>query len=153
MKLYEIDQKILDCVDCETGEIVNLEKLNELQIEREAKIENIALWYKNLTAEAEALKAEKDKFAERERVAKNKAESVKQYLATILNGQKFKTTRCAITFRKSSKVIVDDVGKVPEKYLKFSEPKVDLQNIKTAIKSGEILDGARIEENINISIK
>ena len=41
--LYEINQGIIDCVDMETGEIIDAEKLAELQINRKDKIENIAL--------------------------------------------------------------------------------------------------------------
>ena len=33
--LYEIDQAILDCVDLETGEILDPEKLDALQMERD----------------------------------------------------------------------------------------------------------------------
>ena len=33
--LYEINQDILDCVDLETGEILDVEKLDALQLERE----------------------------------------------------------------------------------------------------------------------
>ena len=43
MKLYEIDQTIMDCIDMESGEIINEELLNNLQMERDAKIENVAL--------------------------------------------------------------------------------------------------------------
>ena len=61
--LYEINQAITECIDNETGEIIDVEKLEELQLEREAKIENVALWYKNLLSDAEAYKAEKNAFA------------------------------------------------------------------------------------------
>lgn len=40
--LYEIEQSILDCIDTETGEIIDAEKLNELMLEKEVKIENVA---------------------------------------------------------------------------------------------------------------
>lgn len=59
MNLYEIDSAILDCVDAETGEIFDMDKFEELSLTRDAKVENICLWIKNLKAEAEALKAEK----------------------------------------------------------------------------------------------
>ena len=60
MNLYEIDAEILGCVDVETGEIFDVDKFEELSLTRDAKIENICLWIKNLKAQAEALKAEKD---------------------------------------------------------------------------------------------
>ena len=54
MKLYEIDQAILALVDPETGEILDYEAFSELKMKREEKIEGMALWHKNLTAEATA---------------------------------------------------------------------------------------------------
>ena len=41
MNLYEIDAAILDCVDVETGEIFDIDKFEELQLTRDAKVENI----------------------------------------------------------------------------------------------------------------
>ena len=40
MKLYEIDAAILGCIDQETGEVIDPEQLDALQIERETKLEN-----------------------------------------------------------------------------------------------------------------
>lgn len=37
MTLYEIDSAIMDCVDEETGEIIDLEKLEALNIERDKR--------------------------------------------------------------------------------------------------------------------
>ena len=50
--LYEINADILSCVDLETGEILDTEKLDALQIEREAKLEGVALWVKDLKGDA-----------------------------------------------------------------------------------------------------
>lgn len=57
--LYEIDEEILNCVDQETGEIIDPEKLAQLQMDFDKKVEGIALWIKNLLSDAEAIKAEK----------------------------------------------------------------------------------------------
>lgn len=153
MKLYEINQSILECIDSETGEIIDADKLNDLQIARDEKLENLALWYKDLLAEANALKEEKEAFAEREKAAKNKAESLKNYLSYALNGENFKTTKCALSFRKSEKTVIDDIYSIPESYLKYAEPKADLTEIKKAIKNGEEIKGAHLEETQNIQIK
>ena len=153
MKLYEINQSILECIDNETGEIIDADKLNELQIAKDEKLENLALWYKDLLAEANALKEEKETFAEREKAAKNKAESIKNYLSFVLNGENFKTTKCALSFRKSEKTVIDDIYSIPESYLKYSEPKADLTEIKKAIKNGEEIKGAHLEETQNIQSK
>ena len=97
MTIYEIDNEIMNCIDMETGEVIDTDKLNELQMERDAKIENVALWIKELKAEAEAIKNEKQSLAERQRVAESKAESLKNWLAYVLNGEKFKTSKCSIS--------------------------------------------------------
>ena len=65
--LYEIDQEILDCVDLETGEILDSAKLDALQMERERKLEGVALWVKDLNYEAQMVKEEADKLTARKR--------------------------------------------------------------------------------------
>lgn len=40
--LYEIDAGILACIDQETGEILDVERLDALQMERRTKIEGVA---------------------------------------------------------------------------------------------------------------
>ena len=151
--LYEIENAILECVDTETGEILDVDQLAALQMERQQKIENVALWHKNLLADAAAYKAEKDAFAEKERRAKAKADSLKQYLLDALAGEKFKTTRVSISYRKSSSVVVDDVLQLPQQFIKYAEPEPDKTAIKQAINSGEEVSGAHIESKQSIQIK
>lgn len=153
MNLFQIDEEILECLDLETGEIIDTEKLDQLQMARDTKIENIACWIKNLTADAEALKAQKQVFADRQKAAENKAESLKKYLASYLAGQKFSTDKVAISFRKTSSVNVTDMSLIPEDYLKFAEPTADKTAIKKAIQGGIVVPGAEIAEGQSISIK
>lgn len=159
--LYEIDQAILDCIDLETGEILDAEKLNELQMERDEKIEKVALWCKNLVSDADAYKAEKEAFAEREKAAKNKAESLKKWLAHALNGQKMSTPKVAISFRKSESIEIEDEERVityaqkngRDDLLSYKTPTVNKSAIKAVIKTGKEIPGAVLVEKQNISIK
>lgn len=153
MNLFEIDNEIMNCVDIETGEIVDAEKLDALQMEKEQKIENIALWIKNLTSDAEALKAEKQAFADRQKTAENKAASLKKYLSDYLAGEKYKSSKVSISFRKSEAVNILDMSKIPEQYLKVAEPTANKTEIKNALKAGEAVAGAELVENQNIQIK
>lgn len=153
MNLFEIENEIMNCWDQETGEILDSDRLDQLEMERDTKIENIALYIKNLTADAEALKAEKQSFAERQKAAENKAESLKKYLAGYLAGQKFSTPRVAISFRKTSSVNVTDMTLIPNEYLKFADPTPDKTAIKNAIKAGNSVSGAEIVEGQSMSIK
>lgn len=161
MKLYEIDQAIEECIanitDPETGEITaqqaDFEKLDALTLERNEKVEQIALWIKNLQSDAAALKSEKDAFAAREKAAKNKAESLKQYLSYALCGEPFKTDRCAVSFRKSEQIKIDEGAEIPEEYLKYKEPDVDKTALKKAVKNGLSVKGVEIVEKQNLQIK
>lgn len=151
--LYEINEAILNCVDMETGEIIDGDRLNELQMAFDDKVENIALWIKDLLAEAEAVKAEKNNLAKRQQVCENKAKSLKEYLSKFLAGEKFKTSKVSISYRKSESVEVEDITKVDDNYLKFAEPTVDKTKIKKALKEGIQLDGVKLVESQNIQIK
>lgn len=153
MNLFEIDAEIMKCVDMETGEIIDTERLEQLQMDRDAKLENIACWIKNLASDAEALKAQKQVFADRQKIAENKVESLKRYLAMALGGQKFSTDKVAVSFRKTSSVNVTDMSVLPEQYLKFADPTPDKTAIKNAIKAGENIAGAEIVEGQSISVK
>lgn len=153
-KLYEIDAEILACLDEETGEIVDPEKLNALMMQREHKIESVALWVKNLLSDAEAYKAEKEAFAEREKAAKNKAESLKNWLSFVLDGQKFESSRVSVTFRKSEAVQIDDENKIPREFIREKiESSPDKTLIKKVIKAGDKVEGCSIVLNNNIQIK
>lgn len=151
--LYEINNQILDCVDMETGEIVDMDKLQELQLEFDQKVEGIACWIKNLLSEAKALKEEKNNLEARQKACENKAESLKNYLQTVLGGQKFKTPKVSISYRKSEQVQVEDISKLSNEYLKFEDPKVDKTKIKQDLKAGVKLQGVQLVEKQNIQIK
>ena len=163
MKLFDIDEKLAACVkldesrvvDTESGEIIDLEAIVALEMERDKKIENLGCWYKNLLADAEALKAQKNAFAEREKAAKAKAESLRGFLGRYLNGKKFETAKVAMSFRKSEAVEFDAkcIGDVPEEFLKFKDPELDKVAVKKAIKAGETVPGCELVARQNLQIK
>ena len=156
MNLYELTSEIknFQIPVNEDGEILDEGlsiALDSLILERNAKIENIALWIKNLKAEAEAVKTEKDKLQKREKSLSNLADRLKEYLSQNLNGEKFSTPRVVLSWRKSTAVEVDDTFS-DERFIKY-EPKISKSDIKDALKSGEIIEGARLIENNSLQIK
>lgn len=151
--LYDIDAQITECFDADTGELLDAEKLENLMIEKENKFENVALWIKNLKADAAMYKAEKTAFAERQAAAERKAESLTMWLKNALDGQKFKTEKTEVSFRKTSKVEVLDIWELCEDFVKYSDPTPDKAAIKRAIKAGEDVKGAKLIDDISISIK
>ena len=153
MNLYDIDNAILSCVDMETGEIVDAEKLDKLKMEKEQKIRNIACWVKELNAEAEALKKQKDSFAAREKAAKNKAESLKAYLSSYLGGKAAKGTEYQISFRASQATEITDEEAIPSAFFIPQPDKLDKDGLLKALKGGAVIPGAQLIERKNIQVK
>ena len=160
--LYEIDAAILAAVDQETGEILDVEKLDALQMEREAKLEGVALWVKDLKAEAEAVKAEADKLTARKKSLENKIDGLKQWLLYALNGEKLKTARCNVYQTHSQKVVIDDekalidmfmTSPFGEKFLRVKDPEIDKTALKDSMKQGYEYEFAHLEETESVVIK
>lgn len=157
MTLYEIDKAILDFefeIDEESGEILNAADLDELKMARDDKIEGISLWIKNLEAEREAVKNEKNNFADREKRLGKKIDSLKGYLTYALDGQKFSTPKVAVSFRKSESVHITDEYLIPDEYKIFTVvKKPDKGVIKDALKKGKEIMGVELVEKRNVQIK
>ena len=156
MTLYEIDSQIKNAIeygcDPETGEIIDSTALEQLQMDRNVKIENLCLLYKNLCAEAEAIKAEEDALAKRRKPKENHAEWIKRYVKESLKGEKFETARCATRYTKSQSVEVDDLTLIPAEYIRVKRD-ADKAALKKVLKSGVEVKGAHLEDHQNMTIK
>ena len=154
MKLFEINEAILDCLNLDTGEITDIEKFENLKMERQDKLTNIALLYINMKADAEAYEKQEKKFSNLKKNAKSTMEWCKATLAKELAGQPLKDDekRFSITWRASEKLEITDPDKVSEEWKKV-EVKYDVAGMKQAIKDGAQVDGAVISVNNNIQIR
>lgn len=151
MTIYEISLEMLDCIDPETGEI-DEERLNALEMEKDQKLENVACWYKDLVAEGKAIKEEEQALKKRREASENKAESLKRYLKYWLAGEKFKTSKVSVSYRRSKAVTIADGAFIPEDYRRVKwEP--DKTALKEALEAGEEFDGITLEENESVIIK
>ena len=157
MTLFDINKAILEFdyeIDEETGEILNAEELDALELARDEKIEGVGLWIKNLQAEAEAVKKEKDAMADRQRRLEKKAESLKNYLAWALKGEKFSTPRIAMSWRKSESVLIPDEALLDDRFVNIQmTKKPDKKLIKDTLKAGLEVPGAELVTKQNLQIK
>lgn len=165
MTLYEIreqiDMLINASTDSETGELlIDPAELEALEIAREDKIEQLALYVKNLNAEAAAIKTEVDNLTVRMRSAKNKADRIRDAIAQELGGEKFSSARVSISYRNSTAVELDDCGFITwamsngkSEYLRQKPPEPDKKAITDALKAGEEIPGAELVTRTSITIK
>lgn len=160
MKLYEINKAIEDVIENgfsvneETGELLFTENdLDRLYATFEEKVENTALVIKNYANLVEGMKQEEKNLKARREQVEKKIEYLKGYLGHFLNGEKFTSAKCAISYRKSSFVVVEDIGSLPDKYLRTKtviEPSKAC--LKESLNKGEEIKGCHLEEKTNMII-
>ena len=161
MTLYEIASEYQNALDNiqinEDGEIINSEEIEAAAGEFDAKTEAIACYIKDLEAFADNLKAEKDALDQRMKSAAKKAEWLRGYLAGnmhVVGKTKFETTKCKLSFRKSTSVNVIDESLLPADYM--TEKVTYTPNktlIKDALKHGIVVAGAERVEKESLQIK
>lgn len=162
MKLYEINSEIENLIDTETGEIADVAFFEQLSMERTAKIENVALYIKNLDSDAAALKAEETALSERRKAAENTAARLRAFLTSMLtDGEKFETPRVKLSWRKSKSVrvlipesdFIEWAKAVNPALLSFKEPTISKSAIREVLESGGEITAATIVESNNMQIK
>lgn len=161
MHLYEIKNEYIELLesieyDAETGEMINADRVEEIEGEFKDKAEAIACYIKDLEAEAEAIKAEQKKRMAKATAKLNKAEYLKGYLKDTmlaLEMNKFETDKCEVKFRKSQSVNILNEELIPMDFKKEEITyKVDKTAIKNFIKDGGEVRGAVLETKQNIQI-
>lgn len=179
--LYQINEqvdsimaKIQSAFDESTGEIIDEElytesqkQLDNLEIAQNDKIENIACYIKNLTAEVSVLDNEAKVFLQRKKVKENQLKRIKEYLANFLKLKgikKIETPKTVVSFRKSEVLEIEDEELIIDwcRYRGFlkEKPEIDKAKVKKYIK--ELIDDdekdlcpteIRIVEKQNLQIK
>lgn len=169
MTLYDIDAQIaaLDgaaeddmLIDEETGELISVSQaLDALRMEREAKLENVACWVKNLSAETDAIREEENRLAKRRKAAETKAANLKSWLLAAMTREdgttdKLKTGRVMVSVKRNPPSTVVDDELLPSTY---KVAKITYQANKELIKrellSGGEVPGAHLEYGRSVIIK
>ena len=158
MSIYEIDDAITSLVDMETGEIEDEKRFDELQMERSKKIESTGCYYKNLIAEAKAMKEEEANLAQRRKAVENNAERIKNLLVYALKGDKFESPKVRCSYRKAKSIQVDDsfvawAQEHADDLLTYKEPTPNRTAIKAALEDGREIEHAEIVTNESLQVK
>lgn len=155
MTLYELTAQMKDFeldIDEETGEVLNADELDAIQCARDEKIENVCLYMKNLRYEADAIANEATILRTRKNRLERKIDWLKGYVQSNLHGEKFHTPRVDITYRKSQVVVCDDPEKLDARFQRV-KVEADKTEIKKAIKGGEKVAGAHLEDTVSMIMK
>lgn len=160
MKLYEIAQEIEEAilahVDPETGEITDagIAALEELEGKLEEKALHVAAYIKGERAEAEAIREEERRLAQRRKAIENRAARLEEYLRHhIAAGTKLHDSRVEIGWRRSAKCEVLDEDLIPPDFRVPQPDKINLGEAKKAIKAGMIVPGLTLTDHMHIQIR
>lgn len=168
MNLYKIDNTIKQLIeqgiifDEETGELsFTSEDLDALEMQLEDKINNIIGYIKSLELQAKNMKDIKDDYAKRQKSYESKANTMKNYLdgyMTRNNTNKVDVENGMASYRKSKTVDIYDENALQsfiEEFQEFANIKIEPSKtaIKNAINDGQVIPGAVVKENKNLSIK
>lgn len=149
MTLYDITGSVLKLQDLllagEIEEDTYNDTMESVLSDFANKADDYGKVLKNLEADAEAIKKEKDRLAAKEKTIKNGIKNLKDRLLmcmeasgqTEINGEVFRIKR-----GKPSMVLPEDltVNDVPKEYLKYAEPTIDKVGLLRAVKEGKVND-------------
>ena len=157
MTLYEIDKQILNMID-DDGQIADIDAWEQLQLDRNTKIENIGRWIKNLDAESTAIKNEEAVLAGRRKSLENKAIQLRKLLEYALNGDKYESPTLSISWRKSKALEIEDedafAAWAQDHAPWFLRTKIEIakKDITDALRVGQEIPLAQIVERSNMRI-
>lgn len=161
------DGNIIANVDAYRNKMLTawFDTLTGIEGEFDEKAESIAIYYKQLLAEAKMLKAEKAAIAKRQSQKEKQAESLKTYLfksMQALGRQKIDMPRAVMSLKKNapSLVVDDEISFVEwaeehnlDHLLKYNMPEVKKNDVKALCKNGEEIPFVHMEAKQSLSIK
>lgn len=122
--------------------------LLDIRDELAVKADNICYVIKAMLEEEASLKAEAKRLVERAKVRENKADRMREYLKSCLEGAGVTKVRAAhfnVSIMKGKEIlIIDDEKKIPNPFWVQPEKELDKAAVKLALQAKEEVDGARL---------
>lgn len=163
---FDDDGNIIANVDAYRNEMLTawFDTLEGIEGEFDEKVESIAVYIKQLAAEAKALKAEKAAIAKRQLQKEKSVENLKAYLLNsmeALGRKKIDMPKAMISVKSNapSLVVDDEIGFIKwaqennDELLKYSMPEIRKNDVKALCKSGEAVPFVHMEKKVSLTIK
>ena len=122
----------------------------------EEKLESYCKVIRQLEADAEMFKNEKERIEKKQKVAENSIARMKKAVADFLHAQGTEKSTAGVftvALSTSTKVNVVDETKIPKKFFIKQEPKLDKSSILKLLRNGEKVKGCELQENEGVRIK
>lgn len=134
--------------------------LESLSGDLEVKATNVAMFIRNLEANAEAIKAAEKQMADRRKAIEAKAERIKEYLLENMvrtNITKIESPYFKIAVRDNpDSVVIAMDANIPAEYYRQPPPPeavLDKAKLKSDLQCGVVVDGCKLERKKRVEIK
>ena len=128
------------------------------------KAENVAVYIKNMEAEAKTLKAEEDRLKARRQSKENVAKRMREYLMGCMkqaNISKIDEPKAVISLRNNPESVeISDENEFigwaaaeHDDYLRYKDPEINKTAVKAALKSGAEIPFAALTRSQSLTIK
>lgn len=151
---------VMDLVLDETMDLTVLEEcLQSIEADIAIKCERGIGLIRNLDTLREGMEKESKRLSEQARILKNRIESIKVWYQRNLDAMgksKVVTTRGTMAVQNNPPALkVTDAAQIPICYLTLvpARYEVDKDAVKTALKAGEIIPGAHLEQGRSLRIR
>ena len=125
----------------------------------EVKAQSVAMMVRGLEADAAAVAQWANDAYARSKSIEQRAEALRDYIARNMQAcgiQKIEGPGVALSFRKSTAVVIDEPGLIPSEFMKQRDPPPPAPSktlIGVALKAGREVPGAHMETRQNLQIK
>ena len=158
MNLYEMTVAANQLYDLLTSGEIDEQTFNDtLQaMGTEEKLESYCKVIRQLEADAEMLKAEKERIENKKKTVDNSIGRMKKAVIDFMKASgSTKSTAGTFTVALSTSKAVNilDESKVPVRFLVEQEPKIDKSSIRQELMSGAEIEGCELQINEGVRIK
>lgn len=158
MTLYSMTNEATKLYDLLSSEEIDEQVFNDTleAMGTEQKIEDYCTVIRELEADAEKFKAEKERMAKNQKTAENSVKRMKKAMIDFLhatNQDKVKAGTFNVAISRSKSVVINDESLIPENYLIEQPAKIDKSGIRAAIMAGMTITGAELQENEGVRIR
>lgn len=158
MNLYEMTVAAKQLYDLLTsGEIDEQTFADTLEaMGTEEKLESYCKVIRQLEADADMLKAEKDRIEKKQKVVNNAIDRMKKAVMEYMKASgstKSTAGTFTVSLSKSTATKIIDESLIPKKYFVKQEPKLDKKTILQLLRSGAKVKGCELQTNEGVQIK
>jgi hypothetical protein len=162
MNVFEINNALSQVWEMVLDEDADLDVLEDtiqaLEVARDEKAEGMAKLIRYLDSQADVIKAEEKRLADRRKALENRKDRVKQLLEMqfqLWGTDKIKTATMTVSMQNNPpSVQIADENLVPDEFVTIETiRKIDKKSLLQRLKDGETFDGISIHQGRSLRIR